>query len=137
MYYYKLESVGYEEHWIAIYCSEKKYANTRLKKIVKEAYIETCKYISDNGKAISEFDYYVENIIFDVLMNKRDKSQPCHYFNRILKEKYDLVNLDDNLHSKVVFGTNSMPNKNTREFYDERDNYDLVGLSEDDFKGYL
>ena len=30
-----------------------------------------------------------------------------------------------------------MPNKNTREFYDERDNYDLVGLSEDDFKGYL
>ena len=137
MYYYKLESIGYEEHWKAIYCSEKKYTHTKFKQIVKEAYIETCRYISDNGKAISEFDYYVENIIFDILMDDRDKSQPCHYFNGILRQKYDLVNLDDILHSQLIFGTDSMANKNTREFYDERNNYDFVGLSEDDFKGYI
>ncbi|MBR5502861.1 MAG: hypothetical protein IKV87_00190 [Methanobrevibacter sp.] len=138
MYFYKLEAIGYEEHWKTIYCSSKSYSEEEFKAIVKEAYIETCKYISNNGKFLSEFDYRIENAMFDLLEEEGFiENQDSHYFNNLLKEKYDLLNMDDCLTAELVFGTVNFPNENTRDFYEERDNYTFVGLSYDDFKGYL
>ncbi|ADC46836.1 hypothetical protein mru_0985 [Methanobrevibacter ruminantium M1] len=138
MYYYKLESFDYDEHWTAFYVSNKKYSDDEFKKIVKDAYIETCKHISENQKPVSKFNYMIDSVIFDILQESdKDKSQPCHYFNRILKDRHDLINLDDCLDSKLEFVEQNGGNDNLREFYDKRSEYILVGISDDDNKGYI
>ena len=137
MYFYKLEYFDYDEHWKTIYCSQKKYSDEEFKKIVKDAYIETCKYISDSKMAFSEFDYRVQCVIFDILGEyDHDKSKPWDYFNKILKDRHDLRNLDDCIYSKLEFAASCHTNNNLEEFYEERNGYTLVGISDDDFIAY-
>lgn len=137
MYFYKIELIGYDGHQKTIYCSKNHYSDEEFKEIIKKSYIETCKYISKSGKAIFEFNYRLDFTIFDSLDENGDNNLPFIYFDNLLNEHYGLVNLDGYLDSKLIFGTDSFPNENTRDFYEERNKYDFVGLSKDDFKGYF
>ena len=42
MYFYKLEAIGYEEHWKTIYCSSKSYSeeefNAKIEEFKREGY---------------------------------------------------------------------------------------------------
>ena len=111
LFLYSIEAYGYEESYKSVYVSKVKYSQEEFADIVFKCYEDFCYTILKDNVSSPCFMNIFFTVEFSIFSDE---------FNDLLKSKYGLVNVKNNLDGKIVFDLThyDTDKPNTNRLYD-------------------